>query len=148
MVLVRIVIFPKDNSLHFFVLAEEESRIIGGKRAKPGEYPYQISIQVKPSTYIATLFYSPSGWAHNCGGSIVSKRHVVTAAHCLVGWNTTNLSIWAGTTELSRGGTRYAASNILVHPGYIPVNMSDIGIITIDTPFNYSSNVSVIIKYY
>lgn len=92
--------------------------------------------------YIASLTYSPDGWAHNCGGSIVSQTHVVTAAHCLAGYNTSGLSIWAGTTKLNGNGTRYFVSSFIIHPDYVQLNTSDIGIITLTKAFVYSDTVS------
>merc|ERR1712198_282816 len=48
------------------------SRIIGGERAALGEFPWQISLR------FALLGASK----HVCGGSLISRNWVVTAAHC------------------------------------------------------------------
>nr|XP_033488698.1 coagulation factor IXa [Epinephelus lanceolatus] len=47
-------------------------RIVGGKVVSPGEIPWQVALIARPS---GQLF---------CGGSILSERWVITAAHCLV----------------------------------------------------------------
>lgn len=44
-------------------------RIAGGKEAKEGQFPYQVS--VRRSNY------------HLCGGSIIDDRTILTAAHCV-----------------------------------------------------------------
>eukprot|EP00986_Skeletonema_menzelii_P008596 scaffold3678_cov143-Skeletonema_menzelii.AAC.9 len=50
----------------------KEARIIGGFEAEDGRHPYSVSLQ------------SPSG-GHFCGGSLILKDVVLTAAHCLGG---------------------------------------------------------------
>lgn len=121
---------------------------MGGERADE-IYPYQISLQVKPAFY---LFFipttSPDGWTHNCGGSIVTERHVVTAAHCLKGYEREELSVWAGTSDLNgRNGRRHMVASYTIHPNYVELNTSDIGIITVSEPFEYSDRVSANLSF-
>uniref|UniRef100_A0AB38ZE41 Venom S1 protease with CUB domain 1 n=1 Tax=Ectomocoris sp. TaxID=3104572 RepID=A0AB38ZE41_9HEMI len=49
------------------------SRIILGKEAAPNEYPWMVNLRA----------HFGIGYA-SCGGSIVTRRHVITAAHCLL----------------------------------------------------------------
>ncbi|XP_055844791.1 serine protease SP24D-like [Episyrphus balteatus] len=53
-----------------FVKAQPTSRIVGGKDADIGQFPYQI------------VLYKDGSFT--CGGSIISSRYVLTAAHCVV----------------------------------------------------------------
>lgn len=46
-----------------------QPRIVGGQDAKDNQFPYQISIRLNNR--------------HICGGTIISKAYVVTAAHCV-----------------------------------------------------------------
>lgn len=48
-------------------------RIVGGKDATEGQFPYQVSLR--------TRFLKQ----HFCGGSIISSRFILTAAHCVEG---------------------------------------------------------------
>jgi len=47
--------------------------ILNGKVARAGNFPWQTAI-----------FHNVSGvWTNVCGGSLISSRHVLTAAHCV-----------------------------------------------------------------
>ena len=46
-----------------------EVRIVGGKESVPNKYPF------------AAVLTTKSG-GHFCGGTLITRRHVVTAAHC------------------------------------------------------------------
>ncbi|XP_068083256.1 trypsin-4 [Anabrus simplex] len=59
--------------------ARNDERIIGGRDALPGEFPFQVSIgYINPETKL---------YEHNCGGSILDEHHVLTAGHCGVLFN-------------------------------------------------------------
>ena len=57
----------------FFVVtsckASPTGRIVGGVDALDGQFPHQISLR--------------QGGSHICGGSIISRKFVLTAAHCV-----------------------------------------------------------------
>jgi len=47
-------------------------QIVGGVDAPDGLYPYQASLR------------RSNDKKHFCGGAVISKNHIITAAHCLV----------------------------------------------------------------
>ncbi|KAM9417894.1 transmembrane protease serine 3-like [Salvelinus alpinus] len=57
-----------------------QSRIVGGNISEPGQFPWQASLHYQNQ--------------HLCGGSIITPRRIVTAAHCVYGF-VTNPTLWA-----------------------------------------------------
>ena len=53
------------------------TRIIGGRNASEGEFPWTVSIGVKLKHPNGTIPF-----VHFCGGALLSERTVLTAAHC------------------------------------------------------------------
>ncbi|XP_076583741.1 ovochymase-2 [Chaetodon auriga] len=54
------------------------SRIVNGEEAKPHSWPWQVSMQVWPDSRPEPSF------SHTCGGTLIHKNWVLTAAHCFI----------------------------------------------------------------
>lgn len=52
-----------------------QNRIVGGTKADPGEFPFQVRLNIR-SRRGSSL----------CGGVIIDQRHILTAAHCMTTW--------------------------------------------------------------
>ena len=69
----------------------------------------------------------------NCGGTLVSDRHVVTAAHCIYN-RKPKILIGDTTLAIANDTTRFfdQASKVIPHPDYqYPVHDNDIAVLTL-----------------
>lgn len=79
-------------------------RIVGGNEIEIEAIPYQVSVR----------FYD----SHLCGGSILSARFVITAAHCTYSFPRIGFSVRAGSSNKDEGGSVHTVSNINEHPRF------------------------------
>lgn len=118
------------------------SNIVGGNIVKPGEHPYQVSIRSKKA-FRKTL-------GHFCGGAIIGKKHVVTAAHCadiISNLGIENVYIEAGCTVLSRNthNVTREIESVKKYDGHISGEVfGDIALITVTKSFEFNAKTSPI----
>lgn len=91
-----------------------QPRIIGGTDVPNGKYPFVAAL-------LDTRYGSTAYYQQFCGGALIDKDSVLTAAHCVYGESTAPLKVAVGKTVLSsnQGQTR-GVSRIFVHPDYNP----------------------------
>ena len=104
----------------------EMARIIGGTDAKEGEVPWQAGLLL--------------GGKLECGGAIVSRRAIVTAAHCLK-YPASNYTVVVGRLGAPSQKPECQQQNFLAtaffpHPDYQPNTLSnDLAIVSIASVF-------------
>ena len=81
----------------------------GGTEAQQNEFPYMVSFQINKG--------------HFCGGALISDRHVLTAAHCVVDIVTNrspgkDLSVEVGSNRIG-SGSRHAIKRISYNKKFI-----------------------------
>ncbi|PMM04567.1 serine protease [Vibrio kanaloae] len=106
------------------VLADVSARIINGKEATKGNWPFMAALVSRNVNAYDGQF---------CGASFIGERYVLTAAHCVEGNGREDLDVVIGVSNLSSSQAaqhRYAVNNIYVHQYYNPEAIgSDIAII-------------------
>ncbi|XP_062281899.1 coagulation factor IXa isoform X2 [Scomber scombrus] len=117
-----------------FPAVTPHKRIVGGEVVIPGEIPWQVGLIAHPSD---RLF---------CGGSILSEKWVITAAHCLVEAHGP-FFIRAGEHNIyTRDGTEqdHDVLEQHIHPRYnISVSLynHDIALLYLKSPITFSTTV-------
>ncbi|KAB0797010.1 hypothetical protein PPYR_11071 [Photinus pyralis] len=117
------------SSTVFGATIKKDWRIVGGETAADGAFPYQVSLRFDGQ--------------HNCGGSIIDATTILTAAHCLYGFEQMPMSITVGSNTLDQGGDSYEIAERRPHDLYDPMGgyRNDIGILKLKTPIVFNEKV-------
>jgi len=112
-------------------IPNRSNRIVGGQETEVNEYPWQVGL------------VSSSGTRPWCGGTLISDRHVMTAAHCTAGSSASSIKVLLGEHYTNDGQyNRVALSAITDHPGYNSNNMdNDFSILTLAEPVTLSGSI-------
>ncbi|KAM9350957.1 transmembrane protease serine 11D [Symphorus nematophorus] len=110
------------------------SRIVGGREAPEGAWPWQVSIQIKSR--------------HHCGGTIINSRCVLTATHCFLKYlriSRSHFRVVAGLHVLSAPGDQAqirSISEVKMHEDYDDVTSDkDVTLVLLSSPLNFTDHV-------
>lgn len=86
-------------------------QIINGKKSPKGKWPGQVALlQANISSNYDAQF---------CGGSLIRKKWVLTAAHCVEPFTYVNeIEVLYKTNSLNKGGKRVKAAAVIYHGSY------------------------------
>ncbi|XP_033341642.2 venom protease [Megalopta genalis] len=110
--------------------------IVGGKKADPKEFPHMAAIG----------FDGPEGVIFSCGGSLISERYVLSAAHCFysVEWGPPTW-VRVGDMNLERTDDKAKPQQVKIierlrHPDYKrPAMYHDIGLLKLKSPVTFDA---------
>ncbi len=108
-------------------------RIIGGVPSGASENPWQVLLLINDRSL--------------CGGSLISRTWIITAAHCMKDANASGVKAWAGISALSERSeqNRLPASRVIVHPQYDAATLAnDVALIELSSPWVPSASQRVI----
>ncbi|XP_019846289.2 chymotrypsin-2-like isoform X3 [Bactrocera dorsalis] len=115
------------------ILGRLQSRIYGGQNAAEGQFPYQVLVTRAGDGYIVV-----------CGGAIISRNYVLTAAHCVNGYSPSDYSIRAGTVKYNSGGVVIKVAEVKIHPQYSAYNY-DIALLRLSSPLSFNDKIKPVL---
>jgi secreted trypsin-like serine protease len=99
-------------SAFVLAVATPAEAVVGGTQAPPGRWPWMAAL-LRASERDA-------GWAQFCGGVVIGPRRVLTAGHCVLEEDASDIHVLVGRTRLTeQGGRRLRVKAISVFPGYV-----------------------------
>ncbi|OXU23807.1 hypothetical protein TSAR_011988 [Trichomalopsis sarcophagae] len=119
-----------------------ETRIVGGKEASFGKWPWQVSVR-------RTSFFGFSS-THRCGGAVLNENWIATAGHCVDDLLTSQIRIRVGEYDFSSVQERlpYVERGItkkVVHPKYNFFTFEyDLALVRLETPLSFAPHISPI----
>ncbi|OWR47924.1 serine protease 33 [Danaus plexippus plexippus] len=111
--------------------------IVGGLTA--GKVPHMVAL----TTGVFTRSFT-------CGGSLVTKKHVLTAAHCIEavysrGSLLSSLRGIVGTNRWNFGGVQQQFASNITHPNYVgSIIKNDIGFLVTDAEVSLNDNIQLV----
>ncbi|KAJ8719976.1 hypothetical protein PYW07_012019 [Mythimna separata] len=130
---------PEHDMSIFFDHTDPDARIVGGTQAPAGSHNHMVAM----TTGLQVRSFQ-------CGGSLITRRTVLTAAHCIVAVSsgaslTSSLRVVVGTNRWNSGGTAYALHRFINHGHYVPSTLkNDIGLLITNTNVVLNNQVSTV----
>ncbi|XP_055595572.1 serine protease filzig [Uranotaenia lowii] len=116
----------------------KSGRVVGGKAAKFGEWPWQVL--VRESTWLG-LFTK-----NKCGGVLITNEYVITAAHCQPGFLASLVAVFgefdiSSDLETKRSVTKNV-KRVIVHRQYDAATFeNDLAILELESPIHYDVHI-------
>ncbi|MDQ3759353.1 MAG: serine protease [Actinomycetota bacterium] len=99
------------------------NRIVGGDVADPADWPFVAALVTRDGSHV-------------CGGSVVAKDAVVTAAHCVLGTSPKQIRVVTGRPDLTdeSAGQELRIAEVTVHQQYQRTFRRDVAVLRLERP--------------
>ena len=114
------------------VTKQRQYRIVGGTDADPAQWPFLVGI------------FDPNFGAPFCGGSLINRQWVVTAAHCVVvsaGVVKSSISVRQSAPNGQPKGAEFQVARVIPHPEYASAeSKNDVALLRLAAPMNIETS--------
>ncbi|XP_063076729.1 uncharacterized protein LOC134466782 [Engraulis encrasicolus] len=119
----------EDSSVNVCGTTPVNPRIVGGEDAPAGSWPWQVSLH-------------GSGGSHFCGGSLINKEWVMSAAHCFSSANPAGLTVYLGRQAQQSSNPNEVSRSVIqivLHPNYDTQTFdNDIALLKLSSPVQFT----------
>jgi len=126
------------------LVSGKDPRIVGGTKVyDTTTFPWIVSLLYNDSTLAGLPYFEQ----HGCAGSIIDQFWILTAAHCLYSRQAHEISVLAGTYNLSNMDMGFLSkvSEVYRHQNFSSSSLkNDIALLKLEKPINLSDSVAVI----
>jgi len=118
-------------------LRDDHLKIVGGKEIAPYSWPFLVQLSRGGSDEIQDIF---------CGGAVISSTFILTAAHCLKGFenDVDSFRVTASEHDITKTEgveQRRKIAKMILHPQYNGGSMeNDVALLKLDSPLDLSSD--------
>lgn len=131
---------PAPGDCGVFSTVNQQTRIVNGEAASPHSRPYQLLLV----TYTADG--APKSY---CGATLVTRNHVLTAAHCIDGEQPQNVIIYTGlhnfTSSILTKDQGLAVKTIFRHESYGSSRLTnDVAVLRLQNSVTLNSKVGLV----
>ncbi|XP_049915642.1 transmembrane protease serine 9-like [Epinephelus moara] len=117
-----------DSSAELCGITPLNNRIVGGEDAPAGSWPWQVSLQ--------------RFGGHVCGGSLINREWVMSAAHCFSSSSTSGWQVSLGRQNLQGENPNEVSrtvATIILHPNYdSDTSNNDIALLRLSSPVTFT----------